>query len=225
MTNSQSATLPTLATFKNNAAWRVWRDSVDPASITPQPFAKREAVRLWHEARRLERHTRKKGKQNGVLGRASLSVLQALLFDFLNYASGKCFPAYEAIARKAGVSVRTVARAIKAMRAAGVLGWYRRCRQSKDAAGRYCREQDSNAYFFYPASQWSRWRAAPPRPERGTTGEHPPMPEGQEAFLEASLKDVAGDLPAMQRELARNNSPNAQILARMLARKLNKIEE
>jgi hypothetical protein len=37
-----------------------------------------------------------------------LTVLEALLFDFLNYTSGQLDPSYAAIARKANVCVRTV---------------------------------------------------------------------------------------------------------------------
>ena len=40
---------------------------------------------------------------------AALQVLHALIFDFLNYASGRLDPSYAAIARKANVCERTVA--------------------------------------------------------------------------------------------------------------------
>ena len=62
---------------------------------------KRQAVRLYHDARRFERQTRQPGRQDGALGRNGLAVLHALLFDFLNYASGRLDPSYARIAEKA----------------------------------------------------------------------------------------------------------------------------
>jgi hypothetical protein len=38
---------------------------------------KRKAVRLWHDARRFERQTRKPGAQDGYIGRNGLAVLHA----------------------------------------------------------------------------------------------------------------------------------------------------
>ena len=69
------------------AAWPVWRDSTTK-EVKFQPMPKRQAVKLWHDARRFERQTRQPGYQDGAIGRNGLAMLQALLFDFLNYASG-----------------------------------------------------------------------------------------------------------------------------------------
>ena len=44
--------------------------------------------------------------------------LHALIFDFLNYASGRLDPSYAAIARKANVCERTVANALKRLKRA-----------------------------------------------------------------------------------------------------------
>jgi hypothetical protein len=73
------------------AAWPVWHDSTTK-EVKFQPMAKRQAVRLWHDARRFERQTRQPGKQDGAVSRNGLAVLQALLFDFLNYRSGALYP-------------------------------------------------------------------------------------------------------------------------------------
>jgi hypothetical protein len=65
------------------AAWPVWHDST-PADVKFHPLPKKQAVRIWHEARRFERRTRQPGRQDGALGRNGLAVLHALIFDFLN---------------------------------------------------------------------------------------------------------------------------------------------
>ena len=44
--------------------------------------------------------------QDGAIGRNGLAVLHALIFDFMNFASGALYPSYESIAKKANVSLR-----------------------------------------------------------------------------------------------------------------------
>jgi len=73
---------------------RYGRDSTRK-EVKFQPLPKKKAVRLYHEARRFERQTRaaaSKGHQDGALGRSGLMVLHALIFDFLNFATGALFP-------------------------------------------------------------------------------------------------------------------------------------
>ena len=73
---------------RTHAAWPVWRDSTTkPVKFMPLP--KKQAVKLYHKARAFERQTRRKGKQDGALGRNGLAVLHALIFDFLDYATGE----------------------------------------------------------------------------------------------------------------------------------------
>ena len=50
------------------APWPVWKDSTTK-KVKFAPLAKREAVRLYHKARKFERQTRQPGKQDGALGR------------------------------------------------------------------------------------------------------------------------------------------------------------
>jgi hypothetical protein len=80
--------LPHVRTY---AAWPVWNNSTTKP-VRDQPMSKKQAHRLWHDARRFERQTRQPGFQDGVLGRNGLAVLHALLFDFLNYRSGALYP-------------------------------------------------------------------------------------------------------------------------------------
>jgi len=63
------------------AAWPVWRDSTRK-EVKFQPLPKKKAARLYHEARRFERRTRTKGKQDGALGRNGLKVLENADFRF-----------------------------------------------------------------------------------------------------------------------------------------------
>ncbi len=114
----------------------------------------------------------------GPVGHAALQVLHAMLFDFLNYSSGRLDPSYAAIARKANVCQRTVATAIKRLRELGMLNWLRRCAESRREDGRFVLEQETNAYAVLPCTQWRGYRppADPPTPEPGTWGDHPPLP-------------------------------------------------
>jgi hypothetical protein len=126
------------------AAWPVWRDSTTK-EVKFQPMPKRQAVKLWHDARRFERQTRQPGFQDGAIGRSGLAVLQALLFDFLNYASGALYPSWEAIADKACISPRSVGRGLAKFKAAGVLNWLRCCVEDW-IDGRFTLRQETNAY-------------------------------------------------------------------------------
>jgi hypothetical protein len=122
--------LPGFAGPKTYAAWPVWRDSTT-AEVKFQPMPKKKAVRLYHDARRFERQTRQPGRQDGALGRNGLAVLHALLFDILNYASGRLDPSYAKIAEKACISARSVARGLVNLKLAGVLNWLRRCKPAE----------------------------------------------------------------------------------------------
>jgi hypothetical protein len=162
----------------NRLPWPVWSDSVR-STVKFAPLAKRQAVRLFHKARRFERETRQRGRQDGALGRNGLAVLHALLFDFLNYASGRLDPSYAKIAEKACISVRSAARGLMRLKAAGVLSWVRRCREGRDDLGRFRLEQESNAYGVLPARQWRGFYEPPdpPPPHPSAWGAVPPLPD------------------------------------------------
>jgi hypothetical protein len=198
---------------KTFAAWPVWHDSTTK-QVKFQPMPKRQAVKLWHEARRFERQTRQAGKQDGAISRNGLAVLQALLFDFLNYASGALYPSWAAIAHQACISERSVGRGLAALKAAGVLNWLRRCIECWED-GRFTLRQDTNAYAVLPCSQWRGYSPQPPAPppEPGTWGEHPPMQRGID--LAATVGREGGDLLA--RITALESDP-ADSLAAALAR-------
>ena len=142
------------------------------------PLPKKQAVKLYHKARAFERQTRQKGKQDGALGRNGLAVLHALIFDFLDYATGELDPAIETIARKACASVSSVKRGLANLKLCGVLNWIRRAGETRDEKGRFCLEQDTNAYGILPASQWRGFIDDPeaPPPHPSTWGATPPLP-------------------------------------------------
>lgn len=194
-----SAALPGLNLPKTYAAWPVWRDST-PQPVTWQRMPKKAAVQLWHRARDFERRTRQPRRQDGALGRNGLAVLQTLIFDFLNYATGRLDPAIETLARKAGISERSAARGLAALKRAGVVNWIRRCVSSLEG-GRLVRRQKSNAYAVVPASQWRGYNppADPPAPAREAWGAAPRVPDAIAAAV--IERRAGGDTAAVLREL------------------------
>ena len=119
------------------------------------PLDRNAKARIVVYARAWDRLHRQPGQRGGALGRATLDVLQALLWVFHNARSGVCFPSYE-IAEKAGCARSTVAEAIKALEFAGVLTWQNRitrirerCRDLFGGDGwRWRVIRTSNAYVF-----------------------------------------------------------------------------
>jgi hypothetical protein len=89
----------------------------------------------------------------GTLGHAALQVLHTLVFDFLNYGTGRLDPSHAAIARKANVCERTVHSALNRLRDLGILAWIHRCTEGW-RAGRFVLEQETNAYVLQPPSGW-----------------------------------------------------------------------
>jgi len=178
---TQQSEFPGLPSWKSYAAFPVWRDSAR-AAVKFYPLAKREAVRLFHHARRFERSTRQRGRQDGRIGRNGLAVLHALIFDCLNYRNGRCDPSYATIARLANISIRSVARGLVKLKAAGVLAWVRRCRESI-VGGQWRLEQESNAYGLQGLGSWRGYSPPPPapRPFPEAWGACPPIPAGLQA--------------------------------------------
>ena len=203
-------------TETTRAPWPVWRNSTT-AQVRYQPMTIAAARRLYRHAEDFEAQTRQHGRQDGALGRGGLKLLDALLFRFMNWRTGQLDPSYAALAAKAIMSARSVARGLKALRAAGVLHWQRRCQPVKDEAGRVTLEQETNAYGVCPPSQWKGYTApaeAPP-PESGTWGDHPCG--ARDALTEAVADAAAGaSLTATVRQLETDpDNKLAAVLARL----------
>jgi hypothetical protein len=193
---SFALSLPGLAAA-SRAPWPVWRESVRK-EVRFAPMPKRQAVKLYHHARRLERQTRARNRQDGAIGRNGLAVLHAMLFDFLDYASGRLDPAIKTIARAANISERSAARGLAKLKAAGVVTWLRRCAEDW-IDGRFMLRQQSNAYGVLPATQWRGYvpPPEPPAPYPGSCGDHPPLPDAiTQASREASKVAMATALGA-----------------------------
>jgi hypothetical protein len=183
-----SLQIPDLA-GPSRAPWPVWSGSTaEPVAFTAMP--KKAAVRLWHRARAFDRATHEPGRHGGAVGPAALAVLEALIFDFLNFRTGQLDPSYAAIAKAANVCTRTVASALQRLRELGILNWMRRCAESwRD--GRFVLEQETNAYGLLPETQWRGYRPPPEPPAApwpDTWGACPPLPSALAlAGLEGSL--------------------------------------
>lgn len=180
--------LPTLPGFtgpRTFAAWPVWHDSArEEVRFAPMP--KKEAARRWYAARRFDRQTHTAGKHGGVIGRTALAVLYALLFDCLDFDSGKLDPSYQYLADKAGVCRRAVADALRRLRDLGLLHWQRRCREDTDELGRFRLRQETNAYAVLSPANWKGYHEPPPPPppHPSTWGATPPLDPIAEAVDE-----------------------------------------
>ncbi len=170
----------------SRAIWPVWSNSAKkPVKFTP--MAKRQAVRLYHGARRFERQTRSYGRQDGALGRNGLAVLHSLLFDFLNFATGRLDPSIAAIAKAAAISVSSAKRGLVRLKAAGVVSWLRRCTEVIAADGRFQLRQETNAYSVRPATQWRGFVAAiAPAPHPLVWGASPVLPDALDLACQAT---------------------------------------
>lgn len=204
-------TAKAIGTFYNTGArFPVWSKSTR-MEVKFRPIARRQAARLYHEARRFERQTRiTRNHQDGRLGRNGLAILHALLFDFIDHVSGALFPSYDAIADRASISVSSVWRGLVKLKAAGVLDWVRRCHWNVDGT----LEQDSNAYWIKEAPAWRGFapRSAAPTPEKGTWGEHTPQGDALSQAVDAMN---AGDRRHAQHllELGEPGTPAAALAA------------
>src|SRR4051794_36177137 len=104
-------------------------------------------------AEALDRRTRAKGQHGGILKAKGLDVLRVLLRRFYSYASGTCFPSYDAIAEAAGCCRATVATKLRILEQLGIVETIRRkAVASFTSRARRVRfdvaVQTSNAYRF-----------------------------------------------------------------------------
>lgn len=121
----------------------------------PRPLDRNAKVRVMVCARARMRRT-EAGKHYGAITAKYLAVLQALLWGFHNAGTGRCFPAYESIADKAGCARSTVYLAIRALEDAGVMTWVNRITRVREPfrdmfgeiAPRWRVVRTSNAYAF-----------------------------------------------------------------------------
>lgn len=107
------------------AGFRRRREKVFGRGIC-KPLDRNAKARIMVYARAWSARHRRPGQHRGPLTRATLEVLQALLWGFHNSRDGRCFPSYESIAARAQCCRDTVYEAIRALEAANILTWVNR---------------------------------------------------------------------------------------------------
>jgi hypothetical protein len=154
-----------------------------------RPLDRNARARLVHRARALMQRT-EKGRAYGVVTAKAFAIFRALLFDFHNVKNGWTFPSYKRIAEAAYCAASTVAEAIKALEAAGLMTWDNRIKRVRercpDLLGpngwRWRVIRTSNAYRFPSESDF--------KSETTTQGLFPSLVTGAAGppdALEASL--------------------------------------
>jgi hypothetical protein len=121
-----------------------------------QPLDRNAKARIMVYARAWSARHRRSGQHRGPLTRATLEVLEALLWGFHNSRDGRCFPSYETIAARAQCCRDTVYEAIRALEEAEILTWVNRLIRVQfrelDLFGRMVQRtrliRTSNAYTF-----------------------------------------------------------------------------
>ena len=134
------------------------------------PLDRNAKARIMVYARAWSARHRRPGQHRGPLTRATLEVLEALLWGFHNSRDGRCFPSYETIALRAQCCRDTVYEAIRALEAAEILTWVNRLIRVQyrelDLFGKLALRsrlvRTSNAYVFRDPLP-----CAPHAPERG----------------------------------------------------------
>jgi hypothetical protein len=121
-----------------------------------QPLDRNAKARIMVYARAWSARHKRPGQHRGPLTRATLEVLEALLWGFHNSRDGRCFPSYETIAARAQCCRDTVYEAIRALEGAEILTWVNRLIRVQfrelDLFGRMVPRtrliRTSNAYMF-----------------------------------------------------------------------------
>jgi hypothetical protein len=91
-----------------------------------------QRAKLWSVAQSMERITKQKGQRNGCLGAIGLSVLNCLLFRFLNAGSGRCDPSYDTLQKLTGHCRQSISTAIDRLESSGLVTVTRRMVRLKE---------------------------------------------------------------------------------------------
>lgn len=215
-TKHVSACMPFIADFRNGtsyAAWKVWAGSTTKDTrFTPMP--KKAAMRIYHKVTRWNGSGKLAGCHGGAIGSHVLLVLHTLIFEFLNYGTGRLDPSYAAIQRKTRLCRQTVAKALARLKELGIINWIRRCAEDRDEAGRFILRQETNAYAILPPSQWHGFIESdrPEPPDPSTWGACPPLP-----FLVEQAATDAQDGDTINAIVSRLDADPGDALAASLA--------
>lgn len=175
-----STVLQNTATATHNTSRLAWAVHKGSFRIWPQPRPKAKEIvtELYRRARAWNSAYRGGGETPQLLGSSSLRVLESLIYNFLNWQSGRLDPSYEAIAKVTGLARSTVALALARLRALGIISSIRRCDGLQTETGWRLR-QITNQYEINGTDHWRGYtdpNPPPPPPDPATTGAHPPLP-------------------------------------------------
>jgi hypothetical protein len=160
-----------------------------------QPLDRNAKARIMVYARAWSARHRRPGQHRGPLTRATLEVLEALLWGFHNSRDGRCFPSYETIALRAQCCRDTVYEAIRALEAAEILTWVNRLIRVQfrelDLFGKLALRsrliRTSNAYVFrdpLPCTQGREGQASGVSSFASSTkSENPPRTQNQDVYI------------------------------------------
>src|SRR4051794_14171378 len=175
------------------------RDSV-ALPVIFEPIPRKRAAAIWRKARRLDMKTGRKGRHGGMIGRSALTVLSVLIFDFLDYASGRLDPSHAAISRKCRMCERSVRTALQKLKPLGILTWIRRAIKEYGPWGVKLSQQ-TNAYALMsppildddpPPPRPHEWGAVPPLPDV--------MTQAVEALKRGNHREMVSILEAEPRD-------------------------
>jgi hypothetical protein len=198
-----SAALPFIADVHDGAtyaAWPVWSGSTTKDTrFVPMP--KKAVIRIYHKAVEWNRRGKLAGCHGGLIGSHVLLVLHTLIFDFLNHATGRLDPSYNAIQRRTRLCRQTVATALARLKQLGIINWIRRCREDRDESGRFVLRQETNAYAILPPRQWRGYIDidSPEPPHPAEWGACPPLPSLIEQVCTA--RQEGGSMAAIVEQL------------------------
>ena len=127
-------------------------------------FDRNERAKLVRLLEAFNRQTR--GPRNqGALKASGVEIAKEMLFEHYNMKTGQLDPCHKTIAKTTGWSVRTVARALKALRLAGILSWFRRSKWTaegwKPTSNRYLIGQSGSKTSSRQIIEWSDRGVAP----------------------------------------------------------------
>lgn len=133
---------------------RRYHHTARPASAVHfRPYSKGEILAILKKAETLDAWSKKFGCRMGLIGDSGMKVLRALLYGFMDWKTGACFPRIRAIMAKTRYARSTVCEALRRLERVGIVQRINR-RQWKTIwrnGGSFKAEvQTSNAYLFSP---------------------------------------------------------------------------
>lgn len=152
---------------------RVRRDSQpeEAAAGFYRPLSPKAAAQLMRAAERLMKagmFRRAQKRRWGELTPTALQLLEVLLFQAMDWSTGKCDWSYEQIAKASGRCRQTVADGLAALERLGILERMRRFRRIAEGGREPQIEQVTNAYRFKLTDRLKAligWREPPPVPD------------------------------------------------------------